>query len=354
MAEDHAPPGGAVTGASFLPVTGPTVDVGLTLESPATLGPGIYSDSVSLSLCFDAACQNLVPDSPVTEPLDFTVSATAGIEYTTRTATLPGASSVAWDPDNQQLYATTGSGGPNPDSLLQIDPLSGAVGPSLALPVALTQLAISGDGQYAYVSSRDQPTVYRVELPSLTSDLQIPLGSGPNGPNAVYQMAVAPGAGQTLAVSFDAGGTTDETTGVAVFDGATERPNLLPALNPLGLPATITWGDSASTLYAFRVGPASPTYLAEVDMVDVTASGLAAGAATPISLKTDEVGTLFHAAGRLYGHDAIVRDGTTLATLGQFSIPSGYQLITLLPDPVNSRVFFLTHVTQLTPGAAVL
>ncbi|MDE2138406.1 MAG: hypothetical protein KGJ68_13320 [Gammaproteobacteria bacterium] len=337
------PAGGPITSAALEDVTGPTAVVGLTLKSPATLGPGIYNDSVSFSLCYDSTCQSLVAGSPVTEPIDFTVSASVGIEYTSQTATVPGASSVAWDPANQQLYATTVSGGADPDALLQIDPLSGAVGPSLTLPVALTQLAISGDGQYAYVSSKDQPTIYRVQLPSLVSDLQIPLGSGANGANSVYQMAVAPGANQTLAVSLDSGGSTAYTAGIAVFDGATQRPNLLPPLNSLGEPAPLAWSDSAATLYALRSAPANPAWLSEIDLVNVTTSGLAVGTAFPIDLQTDPLHAIFYAGGRLYGNDATVRDATSGATLGQFAIPDGYQIITLLPDPANSRVFFLTH-----------
>lgn len=340
------PKGGPVISAALENVGGPTADIGLMIKSPATLGPGIYTDSVSFSLCYDSACQNLVPGSPVTEPLDLIVSATAGIEYTSKTIGLPGASFVAWDSVSQQFYATTASGGTNPNSLLQLDPVTGAVGPALAFPVALTKLAISSDGQYAYVASKDQPTVYRVALPSLTSDLQIALGSSQNGANTVYQMAVAPGAAQTLAVSFDAGGATEYTAGVAVFDGAVQRPNLLPPLNSLGSPASIAWGDSASTLYALRTAPANPAWLAEIDTVSVSSSGLSVGTAFPIDLQNDPITALYYAAGRLYGFDAIVRDSSTGMTLGRFAIPSGYQIITLLPDPGNSRVFFLTHVLQ--------
>lgn len=337
------PAGGPVTSAAFQNFTGPTAVIGLTLKSPATLGPGFYNDSVSFSLCYDSACAAVVPGSPVTEPLDFLVSATAGIEFTSSTVALNGVSYVAWDSANQQLYATTISGGPQPNSLLQINPLTGAVGAALAFPVALTQLAISGDGQYAYVTSKDQPTVYRVVLSPFTSDLQIPLGSSQLGANTVYQMSVAPGAPQTLAISFSSNGSPQYTTGVAVFDAAVVRPNLLPPLNSLGSSASIAWGASASTLYALRTAPANPAYLGEIDTVAVSASGLTVATAYPIDLQTDAIATLLYAAGRLYGSDAIVRDASTGATLGQFAIPSGQQMLGLQPDPGNSRVLFLTH-----------
>ncbi|HEX5458892.1 MAG TPA: hypothetical protein VFX20_02890 [Steroidobacteraceae bacterium] len=342
------PVNGLVTSAAFQPFGGPTAVIGLTLKSPAALGPGLYNTSVSFTLCYDSACADPVPGSPVTEPLVFTVSATAGREFTSQSISLPGVSALAWDATQQQLYATTGAGGTPADSLVQLDPATGTVGSALAFPVALTELAVSDDGQYAYVSSRDQPTIYRVALPSMTSDLQIALGSSSIGgssslgPNTVYQMRVAPGAAQTLAVSLDVSGGTAYSTGVAIFDGATERANVLPPLNSLGGPASIAWGDSASTLYALRTAPATPSYLSELDTVSVAANGLSVAGAYPLS-PSDPVTHIFYAAGRLYGFDGVVRDAGSGATLGTLSIPSGYQVITLMPDPGNSRVIFLTH-----------
>jgi len=341
--EISQPTGGPVTSASYQAFTGPTAVVGLTLESPAALGPGFYNDSVNFSLCYDSACQNLVPGSPVTEPLDFIVSTTPGKEYTIQSVALAGASAVAWDSASQELYATTVEGGAHSDSLVQIDPTTGTVGASMGFPVALTQLAISDDGQYAYVASKGESTVYRVELPSLTVDTQIPLGSIGTVPNTLYQMAVAPGEPQTLAISLDDGGSPEYTPGVVLFDGAVQRQNLLPPLNSRGSPAQIAWGVNASTLYALRVAPASPVPVdfGEIDTVTASASGLAIASAWSINLQNDVVGRLVYAAGRLYGLDAIVRDATTETILGQFTVPSGYEVISLLPDPANLRVFIL-------------
>ncbi len=340
------PAGGPITSAAYQPISGPTATIGLTLESPATLGPGFYNASVNFTLCYDAECQDPVAGSPVTEPIDFTVSTTAGVEYTIQNINLAAVSEVGWDSANQELYATTGSGSADPDSLVQINPTTGAVGPVLAFSTPLTQLAISDDGQYAYVASSDVPTVYRVELPALTSDLQIPLGSTGGVPNTVYQMAVAPGASQTLAVSLDEGGGTEYTPGVALFDGASQLPNVLAPLNSLGAPAPIAWGGSASTLYALRNAQANPADLSEIDTVTASASGLALATSWEINPQTDAVETLYYAAGQLYGLDAIVRDASSGATLGEFNVPNGYEIIGLLPDPTNSRVLVLTHDYQ--------
>ncbi len=337
------PHGGFITSLSFVPVTGPTASVALTLKSPATLGAGIYSSSFSINLCYDAQCQNLVPGGPVNEPLAFIVSLTAGQEYIEQTVALPGASDLAWDSQNQQLYATTAGGSTVPNSLTQVNPLTGTVGPSLSFPVALAHIAVSDDGSYAYLSSPNQSTVYRVELPSLVSDLQISLGAGDVGTNSVYQMQVAPGMPQTIAISTREG--SEYTSGVVIFDGAVQRPTVLGPIKPLGTSADIAWGETNSTLYALRYAPAAPSDLFELDTVSVDANGLDLESTVPLST-LDPVQKIFYANGRIYGLDGIARDAASGATIGQFTIPANYQVITMLPDAANTRVFVLAHATE--------
>jgi hypothetical protein len=336
------PSSGFVVSAGLAPYSGPSAVVGLTLKSPAQLGSGLFNGSVTFQVCYDEQCQNPVQGSPVVEPLTFAVSLSAGLEYAIKNVSIPGITDVGWNSANQQLYATTLTAGNWPQSLLQIDPTAGTVGSSLSLGVDLYHLALSDDGQDAYVASRDQPTVYRVELPSLVSDLQIPLGSTSMGANSVYQMQVAPGTPQILAVSFSQGGSTEYTAGVAVFDGATERTNLLPELPDFGTPAEIAWSSSSSVLYAVRYTPAVPTDLLELDVVNANASGLSLGTAFPISL-SDALGSVWYAAGRLYGTDGNIRDPSTNTILAQYVVPDGYQISTLVPDAANNRIFVLAH-----------
>jgi len=338
------PPGGFAVSGSIEPETGPTVTIGVNLESPASLGSGIYGENLTFSLCYDQQCQNQVA-APVIEPLNFVVSLTKGVEYNIQSVSLNGASDVAWDSGNQQLYAATltAPGKSYSNSLVQIDPVTGAIGPMLAFPVGLQHLAMADDGSYAYVSSRDQPTIYRVALPALTSDLQIPLGSSSFGANSVNQMQVAPGSPQTIAVSFGNAGSTANTTGVAIFDDAVQRPNILSPLNSNGSPAIIGWGSTSATLYALRQALAISGDLSEFDFLNVDASGISI--ATAIQNSTFNPGDqIYYAAGRLYDDYGVVRDASSYATLGQFIIPSalgGAGIV--LPDLANSRVFFLMN-----------
>jgi hypothetical protein len=335
------PPGGFAVSGSIEPESGPTVVIGINLKSPASLGSGIYSENLTFSLCYDQQCDNQVT-APVIEPLSFVVSLTKGVEYNIQSVSLDGASDVAWDSGNQQLYAATitAPGKSYSDSLVQIDPVTGSIGAMLAFPVGLEHLAMADDGSYAYVSSGDEPTIYRVALPALTSDLQIPLGSTAFGANSVSQMLVAPGSPQTIAVSFEDVG--DSTTGVAIFDDAVQRPNILPPLNSNGSPAVIGWGGSSAVLYALRQALAISGDLSEFDILNVGQSGISI--ATAIQNSTFNPGDqIYYAAGRLYDEYGVVRDASTYATLGQFIIPDGYGAGIVLPDLANSRVFYLAN-----------
>jgi DNA-binding beta-propeller fold protein YncE len=340
------PSSGFVVGASLEPYTGPDAVVGLMLKSPAQLGSGFFNGSVAFEVCYDSQCQNPVQGSPVIEPLTFLVSLTSGHEFDLKTVGIPGVTDVAWNAANQQLYATTVAAYGSPASLVAVDPVAGTVGASLSFGPDLYQVALSDDGQYGYVASRDQPIVYRIQFPAFVSDLQIPLGSPLVGAssfaNSVFQMQVAPGSPQTLAVSFAQAGSTDYTSGVAVFDGATERANLLPKLEDFGTPADIAWGASASILYAVRDTEQLPADLRELDIVNADTNGLSVGTTFPISL-ADPLGDIWYAGGRIYGTDGNVRDPSTNTILAQYVVPSGYQLSTLVPDPANGRLFVLVH-----------
>jgi hypothetical protein len=336
------PPGGFVTDAALQPFTGPSAVIGLTIKSPATLGSGVYNGSATFNLCFDQTCQNQVPGSPVTEPISFVVSLTAGLEYVKQNIMLPGAYDIAWDSANQQLYATTVSGGAIPDSLVQINPVTGEIGPSVSLGVDLWHVAISGDGQYAYVSSNTQPTVYRVQLPSLVSDLQILLGSSTGGsgtaqPNTVSQMQVAPGNPQSLAVSLAVIGGSE----LQIFDGAVSRQNILAPLGYYQSAPSIAWSDTAAVLYALRYSQQQPLSQ-ELDALAVNASGLTLTNSLQIST-LDPVLKIFYAGGRIYGLDGNVRDASTGAVIGQIVLPTGYSIINMIPDVANGRVFILAN-----------
>lgn len=77
----------AATGAS--PIT-----VSIQFQSPATLGAGVYHDSLQLSACYDQACTQEVTNSPQTVSVTYTVTQPApqvsGVSPTGAAAGGPG------------------------------------------------------------------------------------------------------------------------------------------------------------------------------------------------------------------------------------------------------------------------
>lgn len=60
---------------------GATGTLTVNLKSPSSLGPGAYSDSIKLSICYDQACTKPAIGSPWTLPVSYTVTATEGVDY---------------------------------------------------------------------------------------------------------------------------------------------------------------------------------------------------------------------------------------------------------------------------------
>jgi len=132
------------------------VTLNFTLVSPASLGSGYFRSSVSAAICYDHACQNPVAGSPVTVPIYYEVFLTAGKEYTLVASTLQGLSDLAYDPANQQLYATSlaGYSAGSSGAVIQIDPATGNALAQQTINDGLATIAVSDDGQLLYAGSK--------------------------------------------------------------------------------------------------------------------------------------------------------------------------------------------------------
>jgi len=88
------------------------------------------------------------------------------------------------------------------NSVVSIDPVSGAIGQPIFVGSEPGKLVISDDGQYLYVSLAAAAAVRRVDLVAQTADLQFALGTDSFfGSTYVDDMAVMPGNAHTIAVS---------------------------------------------------------------------------------------------------------------------------------------------------------
>lgn len=354
------PSGGFITSVSDTqqPDTNGDLDVIFTLNmvSPASLGSGYFSNSVTFNICYDEACTQPISGSPVTNTIYYTVYLTPGLEYSQTSLTDEGISDVAYDSANQQLYVCGLGGYPSSisEAVAQVNPLTGSVVTQTSLSDGLSTIAVSGDGSLLYAGSTTNPSIYQLTLPALQQELVIPLGSmsvaGQTEANTAFQIATAPGAPQTIAVSMTHPESYQDNAGTEIFDGAVARSQALTPLGYYAEPDVVIWSDSATTLYAYQNSSELP-FDQEIDSVSATSSGLSVENSTVITGSADSVGALAYQQGNLYDQAGYVRDASTGAILGQFQLPAyliadgttADQIVAVTPDLMHSRAFVLLH-----------
>ncbi len=177
--------GGVVANMSFAQ-TSPTDPTGfaygavtIDLKSPAVLGPGVYNDVITLSICYDTGCTKQATDSPWSIPVTYTVTASAGHEFQQQIVAL-NLTALAADPTGTNLYGTTQETNTAGAQLVRINPMSGTVTASLAVDGDFDQIVVSADGQYVYLASgvtsqpgSIMPHATRVNATTMTADFSI-------------------------------------------------------------------------------------------------------------------------------------------------------------------------------------
>jgi hypothetical protein len=283
----------------------------VNLKDPNVLGPGVYSDVITISVCYDQACTKQAAGSPWTLPVNYTVTATEGVDYQAQMLAAT-ASDIAWSATENRLYAvTTSNSSLSPSSLLEIDPSTATVTRSLSLGGSPSVLSVSDDGLYAYVGFSDQGVVKRIALSSFTTDITINLPTDPNYGNtyAGYLLAM-PGASHTMAVSLyaEAQGLTDwDSRGTWLYDDVTARPDTFVQPDAVTRVMGLSWGSNSSTLYAYDGNQT------RLFTTSASSTGLSlANTATGVSIS----GNMYYLNSLLYGDDGTVTtpsDGTHVA-----------------------------------------
>ncbi|HWD38112.1 MAG TPA: hypothetical protein VG944_04635 [Fimbriimonas sp.] len=114
---------------------------------------------------------------------------------------------MAYDSVSGKIWATVGSGGGQyANSVVAIDPATGNVGTQISLPVEPSRIAITDDGQFAYVTANSDGTIRRIDL-----------GLGIKGPvfnihdGGVIDIVTMPGQPHTYVVCNDPSGGVNAT-----------------------------------------------------------------------------------------------------------------------------------------------
>jgi hypothetical protein len=181
------------------------------------------------------------------------------------------ANDMVWDPASQQIYLSVAGTNPtNPNTITALNPATGQFGTFVSAGPGADHLAVSLDDSWLYAGIDKNGAVQRFVLPSLASDITIPLGSGTSG-QLYYALDIeaAPGSPATIAVSRAT--SLNQAGNVVIYDGSTPRPTTLAGINGYPEPVwSLAWNTNANDLY----GAYSPNYSVPMVVLSVNSSGV--------------------------------------------------------------------------------
>jgi len=245
---------------------------------------------------------------------------------------------LAYVPQLGKLIASVpGAAGSSGNSLRLIDPQTGAVSPAFFIGSEPGRVALSDDGQFAYTGLAGSPSVARMNLSSLVSDLTYFLGPAQSfgqyvGPNYARDLAVIPGQPHSVVVSLRSVEVSPDSTGVAVFDDGVQRPNATTFYS-----GSLAFAGSPSSLFGYD----NQWYTLSSYQVSPSGVSLISSMGGPFSSLNP---CIIYSSGRLYGCNGNVVDANTEALLGSFSLPAGAaQFDSVAPDPISGVTSLLSQ-----------
>jgi len=242
---------------------------------------------------------------------------------------------MVYDPLRSRIYASVPSNavGSFGNSIVKVDPVSGAVESSVFVGNEPDKLAISDDGAFLYAGLDGLSAVQRIDLATFTPDFKFPIGTDTTfGPNFVGDIEVAPGNSHEVAVLRYTTGASPPGNRLMIFDDAMLRQNTVFQFQVSV--SFIVFGADASHLYGYAGGAGGPFSRYRVD-----ASGVALR-----DTFSDLVGgdiDLQFSAGKLYTNGGDVLDPETLQTAGRFNLGFPFSAIAMLPDVAGKHMFFV-------------
>jgi len=234
---------------------------------------------------------------------------------------------IAFDPISRKIYASLPSSyGPEGNSVVEIDPVTGKLGKPFSVGSEPTHIAISNDGKYLYVLLSGAKAVRRLNLQ--TNRIEPPFSIGPWEPT---QIVVLPKNPAWIAVVRRRGATTGYVD-VALFENGVERPG---TYGGHGAPTVIALNDDGTRMYAYN------GWISSYDFArwNLNRDGWAAGGDSTGSLINGYNLNMTYAGGRIYVNNGLVVDPEKRIPLGHFEGAGGM----VLPDLKTGRILFIKN-----------
>jgi hypothetical protein len=278
-----------VTGAGFNEAS--TVNLGTTALATTYVSATQLTAAVTASEIANygwaaVTVTNTAPGGGVSQVLPLTIYALVNVP----------ASGLLFEPYSQQLYATVPSTATNltGNSVVTINPFTGAVGTPVLVGSQPTVMAETGDGNYLYIglSGADSLAQFNLLTQSLTATIPLSYTQyGSTSGVAASWLAVMPGTDTTLAMNF-----TNTWGNFGIFDISGTIGSFRPNLSGIYSGVDPIFAD-ASHVYAYD----SQTSGAEFYRYSVNANGLTLIDGTSLDGMGGYSGSIQLADGLVYG-----------------------------------------------------
>jgi hypothetical protein len=221
---------------------------------------------------------------------------------------------IIYDAKRETLWISVAGSDPRfGNQVVPID-TKGRLGKGIFVGSEPGRMAISDDASFLYVALDGAAAVRRVDLKTLTADLQFSLGRDAMvGNYYARDIAVMPGQPHTVAVARKCLNRLPASVGVAIYDDGVMRKR-----TTLGYCTRLQWSDSPTVIIGMDTESSySPLQLIHVESDGVSSEGsLLAG-----------LGSEFHRQGdRLYGTSGAVADAHSGKLIGTYSFNSFFNL----------------------------
>jgi hypothetical protein len=222
----------------------------------------------------------------------------------------------------QKVYVSVPStGGPNGNSIVEIDPATAVAGPPVFIGSEPTRLDVSDNGQVLWASLEGAQAIRRFDIPTLTAGQQFSITNV-----RPSDMEVMPGSPETLAIT--AGGLP------IIYDSGVARPN--PPTNRVAA-GQIEFSSNPAVLYGFNNGDTGFDFY----RMNVSASGVAFGSSASGLVGGGFAGGIKYVGGRMYSTAGKVFDPDTFVPIGTFSGLATFNAVAV--DTTLRRAFFLSE-----------
>lgn len=273
----------------------------------------VTPDGIATGIQAGTANVKATIDGVTSADLAVAVTAKSGSDPVVQVVDIP-VYEMAFDPASGKVWATIqADGGTYANSIVSIDPATGAVGDKIAVGATPGRIGVSDNGQYAYVTL-GSTKVRRLNLASHSVDATFNVNEG----GEYYSIKAVPGSPKSFAVAID----PNPGVNLSVWDDGIRRANTGAVGYKIHFASpTLIYGDGGESLFVNTLSPGQVNWIDQIGL---------------------DVGGMDYADGLIYTGAAKVINPVTKSIVKSF--PTAHFLFdrVLSASTADNRVYYVT------------